>query len=188
MMVGMEIQERPYAGVYNRHYKFGCYRCTKVHEHGRCPELDVSNNSPNSSINSSNNNITNTADNDDVINSTDNNSSHGSEDQVLTQFGPKSLVTASTPFEPSHRLSRSPPASEASPLLFRPTFRSEDAISGKARANPDLRSRSAFISKRSREDVEPLIEDSLEKKRKQAQDKKGQKNNLKEVPARGAKK
>ena len=120
MMLGMEVEEKPYAGIFNGHYKFGCYRCTKVHERGRCPELNVSNNSPDNSPNSSGNNtIINSNDN----NSDDNNSSDSNEEQAST----------STPFEPGHRLSRSPPASTASPFLFRPKLGSEKAISGKTR-------------------------------------------------------
>ena len=49
MMLGMEVEERPYAGVFNGHYKFGCPRCTKVHERGRCPEIPLPIGSPNHS-------------------------------------------------------------------------------------------------------------------------------------------
>ena len=39
VMEGMEIAAKPYSGMYNRHYKFGCYKCTRLHEHGPCPAL-----------------------------------------------------------------------------------------------------------------------------------------------------
>ena len=39
VMEGMEIVARPYSGMFNRHYKFGCYRCTRLHDHGPCPSL-----------------------------------------------------------------------------------------------------------------------------------------------------
>ena len=52
MMEGMDVEKRPYPGVFRGHYKFGCYRCTKVHGRGRCPETIISiNSSDNSSIN-----------------------------------------------------------------------------------------------------------------------------------------
>ena len=58
VMEGMDIVEKPYSGLFNRHYKFGCYKCTRVHDHGACPplpdsavreDLDSSTNSVNSS-------------------------------------------------------------------------------------------------------------------------------------------
>ena len=39
IMEGMDITAKPYSGISNRHYKFGCFRCTRVHEHGSCPSL-----------------------------------------------------------------------------------------------------------------------------------------------------
>ena len=58
VIAGMEFQGKPYGAIYRNHYKFGCYRCTRVHERGDCPptaepELDTSNNS---SLNDSNEN------------------------------------------------------------------------------------------------------------------------------------
>ena len=35
----MECQEKPYETIYKGHYKFGCYRCARVHERGSCPPL-----------------------------------------------------------------------------------------------------------------------------------------------------
>ena len=63
VIAGMEFQDKPYEAIYRNHYKFGCYRCTRVHERGPCPplpeeDLDNSDNSSNesSNINSSSDN------------------------------------------------------------------------------------------------------------------------------------
>ena len=59
ILQNMEMQEKPYEGVYRGHYKYGCYKCTRVHERGPCPPLpepsldNSDNDSPNSSVNSS---------------------------------------------------------------------------------------------------------------------------------------
>ena len=39
VMEGMEVADKPYGGMFNRHYKFGCFKCTRLHEHGACPPL-----------------------------------------------------------------------------------------------------------------------------------------------------
>ena len=39
ILEGMELQEKPYAGIYRQHYKVGCYKCTRLHERGPCPPL-----------------------------------------------------------------------------------------------------------------------------------------------------
>ena len=46
---GMTFQDKPYEAIYRNHYKFGCYRCTRVHERGPCPPL------PEAALDSSNN-------------------------------------------------------------------------------------------------------------------------------------
>ena len=58
-ILNMEMQEKPYEAIYRGHYKFGCYKCTRVHERGPCPPLpeavlNSSNDSLNNSTNSSN--------------------------------------------------------------------------------------------------------------------------------------
>ena len=61
LLANMDFHEKPYDAIYRGHYKFGCYRCTRIHNRGRCPPLPAdildnsnsSNNSSNDSLNSS---------------------------------------------------------------------------------------------------------------------------------------
>ena len=57
VLQNMEMQEKPYEGIYRGHYKYGCYRCTRVHERGPCPPLPEPNNSTNSDDDSPNSSV-----------------------------------------------------------------------------------------------------------------------------------
>ena len=62
LIANMEFQQKPYDAIYKGHYKFGCYRCTRIHERGACPplpELNDSNSSNDSSVNSDNDSLEN---------------------------------------------------------------------------------------------------------------------------------
>ena len=213
LLLDMEVQEKPYAGVFNGHYKFGCPRCTKVHQHGRCPELNISINSPdnsnsinitaagesfhsleannsNNSNNSSNNNGNNSlnllgleSDDGDVIQPSQ---------PVVAETQPLPLphfevTRTSSPLNPGSviradavvalRQLQSPAAAPQppQPLLRSPSFNAKEdeaTISGMLRSNPEHRSRSSSVGKRSREDIDSLIGNSLEKKKKNNSDKK----------------
>ena len=39
VMAGMEIQEKPYAGIYRDHWKVGCWRCAGFHGNNPCPSI-----------------------------------------------------------------------------------------------------------------------------------------------------
>ena len=53
ILEGMEMQERPYEGIYRGHYKFGCYKCTRIHDKGTlCPQSNINGSPANSSTNS----------------------------------------------------------------------------------------------------------------------------------------
>ena len=59
ILEGMEYSDRPYGGIYRGHYKFGCYRCTRIHEKGACPSLPITvlPNTPTSPNNSTSNSL-----------------------------------------------------------------------------------------------------------------------------------
>ena len=49
-MANMNIQEKPYSGIYRHHWKVGCYRCTNFHDWNEaCPALAENNSSGSSS-------------------------------------------------------------------------------------------------------------------------------------------
>ena len=53
VMEGMFIQDRPYAAISRKHYKYGCYRCTRIHEERDCPPLpELANVSVNTDVDS----------------------------------------------------------------------------------------------------------------------------------------
>ena len=170
MMEGMDVEERPYGGVYNGHYKFGCYRCTKVHGRGRCPETPLPASSPNNSIDATTAGSSYHSIGDSSSNNSLNHLCLESDEDIMpeTQHLPHFTVTeTSSPHNPAPQ-----------PPLPNPDFPSvtpkedEGTISGKLRSNPEFRSRSSSVNKRSRESVDSLIENSLEKKKKNNSDKK----------------
>ena len=59
VLKGMEFSDQPYENIYRRHWKVGCYKCTRIHERGKCPALSEAslNVSIHAPTNSSNNSV-----------------------------------------------------------------------------------------------------------------------------------
>ena len=203
LMEGMDIQARPYGGIYGGHYKFGCFRCTRVHEHGPCPETlaDAESSPNNSSLNSSqSDNSLKSAENspnaaggisidgvdqfqtpgnsiNNEANSSQGNGSNGSITGSVTAAqivaggsGATAPLTApaTQPLQPTVLFSRSPmrPGSPL-PQIIPPTrvVNEDPSISGHLRTYSESRNRSSS-AKRTQENVDGIIGDSLEKKKK----------------------
>ena len=174
MLDGMEVQEKPYAAIYNRHYKFGCYRCTRVHERGPCPELNTPVSSPKSS---SNNSATNTS----PANSSNNNTFHTVTDGNNSSLNSEGdLIIASPGWTPeanssvaAGRASRSvttPSSTPISAAVAAATAAAEISLASRLMGDnhtpSDPRSRSnSNSSKRQRDPLDTSQDQAVEKKK-----------------------
>ena len=173
MMEEMEVQERPYSAVYNRHYKFGCYRCTKVHARGRCPQLDdsdssiASNSSPDNSNKSSNNNTFHSAPD-------SNNSSISNEgDLVIASPGWTPEANATVVAGRNSRSLTTPTSTPFSAAVAAATAAAEISLAsrliGDNQTPTDPRSRSSSNSSKRQRDPLDTSQDQAAEKRKQTQ-------------------
>ena len=173
-IAGMEFQDKQYKAIYRNHYKFGCYKCTRIHERGACPSLPIDNND---SINSELNNSS--SDNDDQ---TSHNATHAISDEESFAIGDATIqedagfVTDIVSDHPEQRLSLSGTPSTAS---------SRGSNKGHLTPHPmknflkENRERSSSASKREREANEDASDNSQDKnKRAKANDKKANRSHV----------
>ena len=168
---GMDAQQKPYNSIYRGHYKFGCYRCTRLHERGPCPPLPEKDDSDNSSDDDSN-----ISSGDITLYSSINNSnavgrhdiSDGeSEDDAEHDADARAAVGAADA-EADVNANEGPAAS--SPRSGRSTSSASEGTGGKlidpvVLIKNDSRNRSSSASKRERE-TEETIENGIDKKKR----------------------
>ena len=144
---GMELTSRPYSGIY-RHYKFGCNRCTRLHENGPCPphpEFDAD------------------------ASLSDTNSSLREDGASPFDGGSITEVISTDPVHGERRNSicREDSSAHASGTSSRGTTgRAAAAASFFTRTMSSSRERSVSASKRSRDDIEESPEKPTEKQKK----------------------
>ena len=158
IMDGMSLSDKPYDGIYRGHWKYGCYRCTRIHERGICPELpeaflNLSNNSNNSNNNTNDSFHSITQNGNDEVDlenmaSFDLNNSEGN---LMIVTPPKA-----DPTDTSNRPSRSAtaPISAAVAAASAAAESSLSQLLGDNRIPTDPRVRSTSASKRGRESLD----------------------------------
>ena len=159
---GMDFTDRPYENIYRNHYKYGCYRCTRIHPRGtQCPPLSDA--ALNLSITGPNNNSSsNSADSFHSVNNA-NSGLEGSEESLKLSDGPRSpggctardvlLAVTRSHLHPNHALTA--PVSAAVAAAAAATSSGEgltlqSRLSSGSPIPMDPRSRSSSQSKRGR--------------------------------------
>ena len=106
IIANMDFQEKPYNAIYKGHYKFGCYRCTRVHDRGPCPTLPEGTLNHSSDSNNSSNNDSFSSSIDSVIEAPAIPHAHDisldswaepDEDATPTNISGSSITTAAAP-------------------------------------------------------------------------------------------